>query len=144
MKIKKSGYTLIELIIVMALIGLILSVSIPSISLIFNNKEKLELMEFIKDINYARSKAVMENDLYTLILYTEENKYIIFNKKMIVKEKFFTQGISIKSENLNSSITFYPTGTPNKAGKINLTNKKDKTITITITPATGKINLKNI
>lgn len=141
----KVGYTLIELIIVLALMGIVLSVAIPSIKIIYNISERKELMEFRRDIVFARNKAVMENGVYTLRINILENKYWIIKEHdsmSIVKEKEFQSGITLKLDNLDRSITFYSTGTPNKAGTIKLTNKKNQNIEISITPATGKVNLK--
>lgn len=139
------GYTLIELIIVLALMCIVLSIAIPSISLMFNTSEKKELLEFKRDINFARNSAVMENKTYTLSINVPKNGYRIIREKnelLVVKSKEFTNGIVLKLDNLDHFITFYPTGTPNKAGTIRLTNRKKQDIRMTITPATGKVNIK--
>lgn len=142
---KKLGYTLIELMLVIALIAIVLSISTPSLNLIFNTAENKELMEFKRDIIFARNRAVMENGIYTLKINIPENKYIVLrdhSRKAIVQDKKFSKGVVLKLDNLDHSIRFYPTGTPNKAGTIRLTNKRNQNIIITIAPATGKVNLK--
>lgn len=141
----KKGYTLVELIVVLALMGIVLSVAIPSVSLIFNTAEKGELMEFRRDIIFARNRAVMENRIYILMISIAENRYLItgdYSLNHTIREKEFSHGNSFTKNNLESSIIFYPTGSPNKAATIRLTNRKKQNIEITITPATGKVNLK--
>lgn len=141
----KYGYTLVELLVVLALIGIVLSIAIPSINLIFVNFEKKELMEFKRDMNFARNRALMENGVYTIRIDIPGNKYYILeesDKKSVVKEKEFSNGIRFTVNNLDHSISFYPTGSTSKVGTIRLTNKKDQDIEITITMATGKVNLK--
>ena len=141
----EKGYTLLELLVVIALIAIVLSVSIPSFKIVFNTAEKKELMELKKDLIYARNKAVMENDIYTIKLFIKQNRYQIIKKGVIViKDKTMSAGIIIKENNISNIVDFYPTGAPSKAGTIELRNKKNQVIFITINIATGKINLKTI
>ena len=143
---KGKGYTLVELIVVIALVGIVLSISIPSIKIIFTTSEKKELMEFKRDLIFARNSAVMENKVYSIDLDIVENQYFIRksnkNGKKLIKKKKFVNGIVLKEDNLDHYITFYPTGSVEKAGTIRLSNRKKEKIYITITPATGKVNLK--
>lgn len=140
----KYGYTLLELLVVVALIVIVLSIGIPSIQIIFNTKEKAELMEFKRDIIFARNSAVVENSIYILYLDDESNSYKIAKvdkKATIIKDVQLSNGIKIKGNNFNSSVNFLPTGAPSQGGTISMTNRKEQKIEITITPATGKINL---
>lgn len=102
-------------------------------------------MEFKREIIYARNRALMERETYTLRLEIPDNKYLILKDRdggSIVKEKPLQNGTVLRSDNLNHFITFHPTGSPDKGGYILLTNRKRQNIRITITPATGKVNLK--
>ena len=132
---KKAGYTLIEIIVVLALIGIVLTVAIPSVNLIFNTSEKRELMEFKRDIIVARNRAVMENRIYILMINIQENRYLITQDHSLnhtIRDKKFSQGISFKSNNIDNSIMFYPTGSPNKGGTIRLTNRNKQDIQISV------------
>ena len=141
----EKGYTLVELLVAIALISIILSISIPSVKTVFNIAEKKELMEFKRDLIFARNKAVMENTIYTLRLFIKENRYQITKKDgIVIKDKTMSAGIIIKENNISNIVDFYPTGVPSKAGTIELRNKKNQVIFITINIATGKINLKTI
>lgn len=143
---KIMGYTLIELIVVIALIGIVLSVAVPSFEIILRTSEKKELMEFKRDLIFARNSAVMERQTYFIVLDNEKNLYRIERPikegQNIIKMKKFVNGIVLKTNNLDDNIAFYPTGSPDKAGTIQLSNKKGERIDITITPATGKVNIK--
>lgn len=142
----KKGYTLIELIVVIALVVMVLSVAIPSFKIILRTAEKKELMEFKRDLMFARNSAVMENKVYYFEIDIVKNEYYISKgkgkNKTNIKNKKFVNGIVLKSDNIGQFVTFYPSGSPDKAGTIRLSNKKKDNIYITITPATGKINLK--
>lgn len=139
------GYTLIELLVVIALFAIVLSIGIPSTKIIFNTREKKELMGFKRDIIFARNSAVVENCNYILYVYVDKNRYKIAKENglivTIIKDIKFCNGIIIKGNNFNSIMKFHPNGTPNNAGRILLTNSKKENIEITITPATGKVNL---
>ncbi|MDR7856129.1 MAG: GspH/FimT family protein [Tissierella sp.] len=104
-------------------------------------------MEFKRDIIFARNSAVVENCIYGVYIDLSNNSYKIVKEDKIttiIKDKQFTQGITIKSNNFKNSINFSATGTPNRSGTILVTNRKNQNIEITITPATGKVNLYNI
>lgn len=144
-KNSKYGYTLVELLAVIALFAIVLTIGIPSIKIIFNTREKIELMEFRRDIIFARNSAVVENCIYILYIDVAKNGYKITKDDgttaTVVKNINLSNGIVIRGNNFNGSIKFYQNGSPNNAGTILLTNKKKQKIEITITPATGKVNL---
>lgn len=142
----KLGYTLVEIILVLALMGIVASIVSPSVKIISTYREEIEIKELKKDIMFTRNKAIMEKSIYTMTLNRKENKYSIYNtsKGFLVKEKNLRDGIVIVADNFNQSIVFYPTGAPRKAGSIRLMNSKKENIIITIIPATGRVNLKII
>lgn len=140
----KYGYTLLELLVVVALIAIVLAVGIPSLQTIINTKEKKELMEFKRDIIFARNSAVVENKIFILELNNTNNSYRISKvdkTAKIVKDVKFSNGVKLNKNNFNSCVNFLPTGAPSDAGTISMTNRKKQKIEITITPATGKVNL---
>lgn len=143
-KLTKYGYTLLELLVVVALIAIVLSVAVPSLQTIVNTKEKKELMEFKRDIIYARNSAVVENKIYILELNIKNNSYRISKvdkTTKIVKDVKFSNGIKLNRNNFGDTINFLSTGAPSDSGTISMTNRKKQKIEITITPATGKVNL---
>lgn len=110
-----------------------------------NYKERKELREFKNDINYARNRAVVESRLYRIDIRTNNNSYLIIKYSKFpetIKKKEFTNGIKVKSTNIeNDELVFNYSGAPKNAGTIYLENSKGETIEITITPATGKVNI---
>ena len=138
---RKRGYTLVELLVVLAILAIVLSIGMPSIRIIFNTSEKKELMEFKRDIIFARNSSIVENCAYTLLLDVEKNGYRIKKENKTIKNIKFSHGIVLKSSNFGASVYFTATGAPSKAGTISLTNRKKDKIQITINVATGKVNL---
>ncbi len=139
----KQGMTLVELIYVIAIIAIIVLIAIPKIDFLLNYKEKNELIEFKKDIVYLRNSAICEVVLYKLHIQPKDNCYTIYkfnNMWELVKSKKLESGLKF-SGGQGNEIIFNPTGAPSKGQSIYLLNRKDKKIKITITPATGKVNI---
>lgn len=141
-----KGFTLLELILCISLFAIILTIPLFKIDVLLNQKEKKELKEFITDINYARNKAIIESTRYSIYIRPDTNSYVIYQHKSsmqkIVKKKEFTNGIQFKSTNVkDKEIIFTQSGAPSHAGEILLKNKRGEDIKITITPATGKVNI---
>lgn len=144
----KWGYTLLELLVVLALFAIILSIAIPSTKVIFNTKENDELNRFRREVLFIRTSAIVENCTYILTLDEKKNSYIISkenaltNKKEKIKTIEFKDGIVLEKSDAPKSISFKPTGAPSIGTTIYLTNRKKQDIKMTIAPATGSVNLK--
>lgn len=140
----KLGYTLLELIVVLALFAILLSIAIPSTGIITHIQEKNELRTFKRDILSARNSAVIEKCVYILKIDNDKSEYNISkstNATYLIKNVDFKYGIKVSPGNLTTRINFNSTGAPSDAGTINLTNRKGEKIEIRITPATGSVNL---
>lgn len=140
-----KGFSLIELIIVISILSILLIIPMFKGNSILSYKERIELKEFKNDINYARNKAIIESKLYRVKINCEENSYTIYKSGSSVesvKKKELTEGIKINYTNIrNDEIEFSHSGAPLEAGTIFLENKQEQGIEITITPATGKVNI---
>ena len=141
------GITLVEILLVISILSVILLIPIPKVNMVLRYKERQELKEFKNDLNYARNKAIVESTQYSVMLRPEINSYIVFKHKAssvkeIIKNKEFTNGIKIKTTNIKGhEIIFTYSGAPAIAGTIYLENRKGNPIEITVTPATGKVNI---
>ena len=140
-----KAFTFIELIMVIGIVLIIASIPMLKANAILNYKEKRELREFKNDINYARNKAIIESKKYFIDIRPYSNSYVIYKgeeSRKIVRRKELIHGIKINKTNIKGNeIVFTYSGAPEIAGTIELENKKGKEIKITITPATGKVNI---
>lgn len=149
---KKKGYTLIELIVVLALFSILLIISIPNISLLISYREYNEIKNFEKDLKYSRAKALVENTPVEFKIDVPNNKYKIIQKNKIIKEYNFKNGVKLnyitisssKQTSGESSIVFKTTGAPSTAGTINFSTKNYGIYNVTIEVATGRINIHNV
>jgi len=67
MKIKNRGFTLIELIVTLAVVAIMTTLALPSFrTTIMNNRLTTQANEFITDLNIARSEAVKQGNTITI------------------------------------------------------------------------------
>ena len=137
----KQGYTLLELIVVLALLSIILSIAAPSIRVIGKFEEKMEMKTFRKDIISAKNKAITEGTMYALFIERENNRYLINSGGKTIKYVKFKHWEILPGNTFNNRIKFLAAGSPDRGGSLRLKNKKGKIIKLTIVPVTGKLNM---
>ncbi len=151
----KKGFTLIELIVVIAIISIIVAIAVPKGTVSLSFKERRDLMELKRDILYARNMSITEVKRYSLDIHPKKNYYYINkyvkddgNDREIVKKKTFESDLKIITVNFNGcnnsefgQLLFNTSGAPSKAGNIQLKNTKGQKISLTVEVATGKVNI---
>lgn len=134
---KKQGFTLLELLMVIFLMGLIILIPLLRFDFLGSKKEEIELKTMVENFNSGRNLAV--NTGVNTIIYLNKNGYIIRNND--IEYEYKLDYIKILSHNNeNRKITFKTTGAPDLARSI-LVEGKNKSYKITIEIATGKVNL---
>lgn len=136
----RQGYTLLEIIVVLALLGIFLSISVPSISVIGNFKEREEIKAFRRDIISTKNKAIMEGLIYKFTIDDINNDYNISLNSDTVK-RVELEYWEIVSTNFENTVYFLATGSPDRGGTIRLRNKRGKITELRIVPVTGKLNV---
>lgn len=74
---RQSGFSLIELLIVVALMGILAGVVIPSATPAIYDQLQSAAQVVASDLAYARSLAVMNNSKYRLRFSRTENRYVL-------------------------------------------------------------------
>ncbi|WP_236908727.1 prepilin-type N-terminal cleavage/methylation domain-containing protein [Clostridium sp. Cult3] len=141
----RKGFTLIEVMLVISILGIFLLIPALKGTIASNFKERKELRTFKKDIEYARNRAIVESTMYSVYMNFEDNFYCINkyeDKEVVLKKYEFKNGIKLKgTKNMGNQLAFSYLGIPSKAGTIYLEDKNGDKIEITITPVTGKVNI---
>ncbi|MDI6601928.1 MAG: prepilin-type N-terminal cleavage/methylation domain-containing protein [Thermoanaerobacteraceae bacterium] len=146
-----KGFTLLELICVVAVMGVVMAISYPSVSGYVNTKANLDMQitaqQLLFDIRDVRQKNISEPDVkYTIYIYDKSYTIKRSGTGMPVALKTFTapQGITFTS-NISKiktdGIYFTVTGAPSSAGTIYINKGKDYYY-ITIQPSTGRAAIK--
>lgn len=138
---RHKGFTMIELIVVLALFSLFFSMARPNFNLLSRTKELEELRVFKRDILYARNQAIVKGKEYTFKLNYDENSYMIYTHEAVEKRYKFQYGLSLVKNPEVVEFVFNRSGSPSKTGTISLLTRNNKKYYLSVTPVTGKITL---
>lgn len=136
--LETDGFTLIELIVVIAIIGIILSIGITKISF---RDYKLEAYakELTIDIRKTRYLKITKGKPHHILLKTD--RYFVYEDNELVKEVELAD-IALRHE-FKDSISFSYKGSPKMGGTIGMIDMKTKKkYTISIVPFTGRVLLQ--
>ncbi len=150
MQIINKGFTLLELLLVMAIVAMAVAIIVPRLNSSELTLLRAQAREVIAVLNYARRTAIIQGapQIAVLYSYSEEEKppkkigtwvsrgahlqWHDENDKEVSKK---TEGDETKI--LKYEITFYPEGGCS-GGELTLSNEKNQ-IKITINPLTSKV-----
>jgi prepilin-type N-terminal cleavage/methylation domain-containing protein len=141
-KSKNKGYTLIELIVVLALFSLLFTIAIPNSKFFKTYNQNQQLRVFEKDLRQARNTSIIDNSVIYASFHPEKNSYLIKyagNEKIVGRE--FSNGVKLSDTSNTSSITFHPDGIAVNTGTI-IIMKGSEEYEVAITPITSKISLR--
>ncbi len=143
-----KGFTLIELVVVLALFSLLFSIAMPSFKVLYNYEQDQELKEFRKNILFARNQSIVKGEPHRVAFDYERNYYVIESNGKNIQSHYFKNGVQLilKPFNLEDSgvieVEFGRNGVPNHSGTVFIRLDNKKIYGLSVTPATGKVNLK--
>lgn len=140
---RQKGYTLIELIIVLALFGILINLVFINFSVLDKFKTKQELKQLRRDILYTRNQAIVKGKAYYFELDYDENGYYILIDGQKIKIVNFESGLKLVRTPFKTVI-FERTGVPSKAGTIVLKSKEGKRFEARITPVIAKVKIYEV
>jgi|SRR5690554_553732 len=148
------GFTLLELIVVLAILGIISSIVIPSIVFITRrNTLKTVTQEIAQEIKDTQQLATNYRKEVIFDLDINRNTYTVRENR--AKPKTFTTGQFSKDITITSNlyrpytgdmrgvrrIKYSANGLPSQTGTIWITDQSGKTMTITIAVGTGRVKV---
>lgn len=131
---KKRAFTLIELIITLAIISMISSVIMIKTGIISKFEEKKEVENIVSDFNYCREKSLATGNDFEIQLKGDNYKIIKWSDNTSLKEVNLKYLTSLKTY----SMIFKPTGSVGNANTI-VVNSKYNTYKIVVSPIAGRI-----
>ncbi len=146
-KSKKKGYTLIELIVVLALFSLLLTIAIPNSKAFktYNQNQQLRVME--KDLRQARNTAIIENRSIFAEFLVEKNAYVIkYSENERIIERKLDNGvklISIVVSGEGNTVKFNSDGRLGYAGTLKI-KKGLENYELKFAPVSSQITLDRI
>lgn len=138
-----KGYTLIELIIVLALFGILLSFTNPSFDILDRFKIKQDLKQLRRDILYTRNQAMVTGQAHRFELDYEKNQYYILVDGIKTKIVNFESGLKLIRTPFKS-VVFERSGVPSEVGTIVLKSDTEKRFEVRITPVIAKVNIYEV
>ncbi|WP_409227546.1 GspH/FimT family pseudopilin [Gudongella sp. SC589] len=140
----RKGYTLIELIVVVALFSLLLSISLPNTSIIRTINERNELRMIEKDLRQARTRAILENRLVEFSFYVDGNMYIIqYNENEKIKVQELQSGLKIYYAD-SAAFRFNGTGRVGNSNTVTLKRSDGRTYHLAVGVNTTEITLREV
>lgn len=135
---KNDGFTLLEIVTVLSLIGILLAICIPKIDTDFGYMDKIA-EELLTDVRFIQMES-MKNpaNIYQLTVNYSERKYYLRDGIKVIKTVILKERYSIDYTG-RGSLRFNSEGTPSNAGTFTiLDGKTKKTKSVTVVPATGR------
>lgn len=135
---KNNGFTLIEIITVLSLIGILLAFSVPKITADFGYMDKMA-EEFLTDVRFIQMEAMKHaSPLYQITVDSSEGKYYLRDEFSIVKTVSFKDRYTIKYTG-TGALYFTIDGTPVHPGTFTILDiKTNESKSVTIVPTTGR------
>ena len=141
---KKNGLTLAEIVIVVAVMGLLMGITMLSISLLFSRQLDGDARKLSSDICWAREMTLSKHDNHTVTIDTAAEKYTITDSAGNVVRP--AQALKVDIASSPNTITFqapYGTAVLNPAGSTLITlTKESRQKQIGIRTETGYVKIE--
>lgn len=142
MRFYSNGFTLLELILVLAIIGMAALFVIPHLSAGSGIKFKAEVRDAVAVLNYARRAAIVEGTTRVAKFYNGKQDAQISSQRQI--GHWYSRGASLQwggdvkeGDEQRFEVKFFPEG--GSSGGDLVIKHDDLTAVVNINPITGKI-----
>lgn len=143
---KRSAYTLVEVIVVIAILGIVMAIVLPNSNFFKSIKESLEIKELRRDMLYSRNRAILDSQDYKITFDIKNNNYIIDRSigsdRIVLIRKTFEHGTVLSSGDGGNEIIFKANGTVGKSDSIYFYDRLGDMYRLSVTPVSCKVNIE--
>lgn len=142
--LNKKGFTIVEIILVVALLGVLSTISIPIYKKTMAYYELHTAARMIStDIRLAQQRAITEGKNYLVLFDTVNNKYLIKSNSSDAELRQLPERIAIDYTSFaDNTLTFSPSGAPT-AGHVGISDVYGNNLYIIVAVATGRVRISN-
>lgn len=145
---RNKGFTLIELIVVIFILGLALTLTFPRLQALYRGDVKRGALVLAATIQYLHEEAISKNRFYRLDLDLERGEYwasVIEGelKSAILKRNYLPSGVrflEISTPDGQPTIPFSPQGWTGRAAII-LEDEDGQRLVLETSPLTGRVKI---
>ena len=149
------GFTLLEMVVVLAILSIITAVTVPSLYTVYHNQRlATAAVKMAADIRYLQQRAMTEEDEFRIQFYPEiggplDNQYRLRGKRMLSVIKKVQLPIGVELWNMGTTfgndqqLSIDAKGLPNNSGRVILQSKyTGKIKVIVIFNITGRVRVE--
>jgi Tfp pilus assembly protein FimT len=143
-KLSSSGFTSVELIVVIIALSILAGTAVVSFRLSDQDKSTIAADQLIADIQYVQMRAMGIGSQQNILFSTGTSSYSIRESANVIEQKNLPDDVIIRNANFNGSniLTFNTLGEPtfsSSIGTVDLGKNTSPNTTITVLAITGKV-----
>jgi len=147
----KKGYTIIELVMVISILGILATVSLPIYrESIAHYRHSMALRMIVYDIRLIQQKSISEKKSYKLIFNTNadganllHDYWLVYEENVFESRQLPDGNHVIETDFENDTLTFKPSGEPSQGGHITVSDALGNKSYIVVAPATGRVKISD-